>query len=128
MRGDQFELLRRKGVYPYAYMDSLRKLEEKQLPPIDRLYSHLTDEGISEEDYEHAKTVWKEFEIGSMRNYHDLYLLSDVLLLADVFENFRNVCLKNYKLDAAWYYTGSWCSLGRSVKNDGSRIRTSHRS
>ena len=90
-------------MYPYEYMDSLRKLEETQLPPIDRFYSHLTDEGISEEEYEHAKTVWKEFDIDRMRGYHDLYLESDVLLLADVFENFRNVCLKNYKLDAAWY-------------------------
>ena len=57
--GRQFELLRRKGEYPYEYMDSLSKLEETQLPPIDRFYSHLTDEGISEEEYEHAKTVWK---------------------------------------------------------------------
>ena len=55
-------------------MDSLGKLEETQLPPIDRFYSHLTDEGISEEEYEHAKTVWKEFDIDRMREYHDLYL------------------------------------------------------
>ena len=117
--GRQFELLRRKGVYPYEYMDSLSKLEETQLPPIDRYYSHLTDEGISEEEYEHAKTVWKEFEIGSMREYHDLYLLSDVLLLADVFENFRNVCLKNYKLDAAWYYTAPGLAWDAALKITG---------
>ena len=110
-------------------MDRLSKLAEKQLPPINRLYSHLTEEGISEDDYEHAQNVWEEFKIKSMRGYHDLYLESDVLLLADVFENFRNVCLKNYKLDPCsmvLYFAGY--SLGRSVENDWSRIRTSHRS
>ena len=117
--GRQFELLRRKGVYPYEYMDSLSKLEETQLPPIDRFYSHLTDEGISEEDYEHAKTVWKEFDIDRMKDYHDLYLLSDVLLLADVFENFRNVCLKNYKLDPAWYYMAPGLAWDAALKMKG---------
>ena len=106
-------------MYPYEYMDSLRKLEEKQVPPIDRFYSHLTDEGISEEEYEHAKTVWKELDIDHMREYHDLYLLSDVLLLADVFENFRNVCLKNYKLDAVWYYTAPGLAWDAALKMKG---------
>ena len=82
--GRQLELLGRKGVYPYEYMDRLSKLAEKQLPPIDRFYSHLTDDGISEDDYKHAQDVWEEFKIQSMRGYHDLYLESDVLLLADV--------------------------------------------
>ena len=108
--GRQLELLRRKGVYPYEYMDRLSKLAEKTTTS----YSHLTEEGISEDDYEHAQIVWEEFKIKSMRGYHDLYLESDVLLLADVFENFRNVCLKNYKLDPACQPY----SLG-SVENDG---------
>ena len=124
--GRQLELLRRKGVYPYEYMDRLSKFAEKQLPPIDRLYSHLTKEGISEEDYEHAKTICEEFKIKSMRGYPDLYLESNVLLLADVFEHLRNVCLKNYKLDPSWYYTSPGLAWGTSVENDGSRIRTSH--
>ena len=83
--GRQLELLRRKGVYPYEYMDSLSKLEETELPPIYRFYSHLTEEGISGHDYEHAQNVWEELKKKSMRGYHDLYLESDVLLLADVF-------------------------------------------
>ena len=122
--GRQLELLRRKGVYPYEYMDSLRKLEETHLPPIDRFYSHLTEEGISEEEYEHAKTVWKEIDIDRMREYHDLYLyvLSDVLLLADVFENVRNVCLKNYKLDAAWYYTAPGLAWDAALKITGEEV------
>ena len=118
-KGGQLELLRRKGVYPYEYVDCLEKLEEKQLPPIEKFYSHLNEEHISSEDYEHAQRVWKEFEIGSMRDYHDLYLLSDVLLLADVFENFRNVCLKNYKLDPAWYYTSPGLAWDAALKMTG---------
>jgi len=61
----------------------------------------LNEEAITDEDYEHAKNVWKEFNINSLREYHDLYNISDVLLLADVFENFRDVCIKNYNLDTA---------------------------
>ena len=61
-KGRQLELLRRKGGYPYEYVDCLSKLDEKQLPPIEEFYSHLNDDHISEEDYEHAKTVWKKFE------------------------------------------------------------------
>ena len=115
-KGRQLELLRRKGVYPYEYMDRLEKLNEKTLPPIDTFYSKLNDEGISEEDYDHAQRVWEEFNIKTMREYHNLYLISDVLLLADVFENFRNVCLKNYKLDAAWYYTSPGLAWDAALK------------
>ena len=117
--GRQLELLRRKGVYPYEYMDRLSKLAEKQLPPINRFYSHLSDEGISEDDYQHAQNVWEEFKIKSMRGYHDLYLESDVLLLADVFENFRNVCLTNYKLDPAWYFTSPDIAWDAALKMTG---------
>ena len=88
-------------------------------PPIEEFYSHLNDEGISQEDYQHAQNVWQEFEIKSMRDYHDLYLESDVLLLADVFENFRNVCLKNYKLDPAWYYTSPGLTWDAALKMTG---------
>ena len=61
-------------------------------------------EGITDEDYQHAQTVWKEFNIESMKDYYNLYNLSDVLLLADVFENFRNICMNHYGLDPAWYF------------------------
>ena len=60
--GRQLELLGRKGVYPYEYMDRLSTLAEKQLPPINRFYSHLSDEGISEDDYQHAQNVWKSLK------------------------------------------------------------------
>ena len=77
----------RKGVYPYDYADCMKKLDETSLPPKDTFYSKLTDEGITDEDYQHAQTVWNEFNIPTMKDYHNLYNLSDVLLLADIFVN-----------------------------------------
>ena len=60
---------------------------------------------ISEEDYQHAQRVWKEFGIHNLRDYHDLYFRTDVALLANVYEAFRDTCLKHYKLDPAHFYT-----------------------
>ena len=114
--GKQLDLLLRKGVYPYDYMDSLQKLDETQLPPKEAFYSTLSGEGISDEDYEHAQKVWKEFGMKTIRDYHDLYNQSDVLLLADVFENFRDVCSKNYGLDPAWYYTAPGLAWDAALK------------
>ena len=103
--GRSLDLLLRKGVYPYDYMSGFDKLSEDRLPSIEDFYSRLNDENISLEDYAHAQNVWSHFGCKTMRDYHDLYLKSDVLLLADVFENFRDLCLENYKLDPAYYYT-----------------------
>ena len=86
--GEKLELLKTKGVYPYNYVDSLEKLSDKQLPLKEEFYSQLNNTKISEEDYQHAQNVWGKFDMKSMREYHDLYLKSDVLLLADVFEIF----------------------------------------
>ena len=68
-------------------------------------YSKLTGNGITDEDYQHAQTVWTEFNIESVKDCHNLYNLSDVLLLADVFENFRNICMNHYGLDPTWYFS-----------------------
>ena len=114
--GNQLDLLLRKGVYPYDHMDSLEKLDETQLPPKEAFYSKLSDEDISEKDYIHAQNVWEKFNMKTMREYHDLYLKTDVLLLADVFENFRDVCLENYALDPAWYYTAPGLAWGAALK------------
>ena len=110
----QQDLLLRKGVYPYDYVDSPKKLEELQLPPIEAFYSRLYEQDISTEDYKHAQNVWQEFNCRTLGDYHDIYLKSDVLLLADVFERFRSMCLENYGLDPAHYYTLpglSWDSM-----------------
>ena len=103
--GKQFDLLRKKGVYPYEWVDSIKKFSEVQLPPIEAFYSKLNDEEISSEDYTHAQEVWKVFNCKTFRDYHNIYNVSDVLILADVFENFRNICNKNYGLDPPWYFT-----------------------
>ena len=104
-RNKNVDLLTRKGVYPYDYVSSLDKLSETSLPPKEAFYSQLYDKDISDEDYQHAINVWKTFGCKTIRDYHDLYLKTDVLLLADVFENFRKTCFKHYKLDPAHYYT-----------------------
>ena len=102
--GDKADLLSRKGVYPYDFMESFEKFGEN-LPEKSDFFSKLYNCGISDKDYEHACHVWKEFEMKNMEEYHDLYLKTDVLLLADVFENFRKVCQKRYESDPAHYYT-----------------------
>ena len=114
--GNKFNLLARKGVYPYEYMDSLEKLEETKLPPKEEFYSRLNDGGISDEDYAHAQKVWKTFKMKYFKDYHELYNKVDVLLLADVFENFRNICLENYELDPAHYYTAPGLAWNAALK------------
>ena len=101
-KGDQLNLIKRKGVFPYDWFDNFNKLSANHLPPKESFHSILNDSGISDEDYLHAQRVW---EMKTMRDYHDLYRKSDVLLLSDVFENFRDVCLDNYRLDPIFYYT-----------------------
>ena len=89
----------RKGVYPYEYTDDLEKFNEKELREKEEFYSNLNLEDITDPNYMHAKRVFKDFEIKNFGEYNDLYVKSDVLLLADVFENFRETYLKIYKLD-----------------------------
>ncbi|XP_028417042.1 uncharacterized protein LOC114541307 [Dendronephthya gigantea] len=102
---DKTPLLLRKGVYPYDYVDCTERFEEPTLPPKESFYNVLNDEHISDEDYAHATNVFNKFACRNMGDYHDLYLTSDVLLLADVFKNFRSVCLKAYNLDPCHFYT-----------------------
>ena len=71
------ELILRKGVYPYEYMDSFEKFNETSLPPKEAFYSKLTDTHISDDDYEHAKKVWKAYECETLGDYHNLYLATD---------------------------------------------------
>ena len=103
-KGIKLDLMVRKGVYPYDYMDSFKKFKS-QFPRKEDFYNILNNIHISDEDYKHAQDVWNTFPLKNMREYHDLYLQSDILLLADVFENFRKTCLEYYKLDPCHYFT-----------------------
>ncbi|KAL9983793.1 hypothetical protein ACROYT_G006023 [Oculina patagonica] len=100
-----FELLCKKGIYPYEYMDSWKRFKETSLPEKEKFYSKLSDEHITDEDYAHAQKVWKTFGCRNLGDYHNLYVQTDVTLLADVFENFRKNSLEKYELDPAHYYT-----------------------
>ena len=114
-------LLTRKGVYPYDYVSSIDKLKETKIPSKEDFYSKLYDEEISEEDFQHVINVWNTFNCQTLQDYHDLYLNTDVLLLADVFENFRKTCLKHYKLDPCHYYTApglAWDACLKETKQD----------
>ena len=115
-------LMKQKGVYPYDYMDSFGKFNDKQLPPKEEFYSILTDEGISDEQYQHAQKVWNKFKMKTMGDYHDLYLKSDILLLTDVFENVRKTCLQYYKLDPCHYFTSPGLSWDAMLKMTGIKL------
>ena len=78
----QCELLIRKGIYPYEYMDSWDRFNETSLPSKDKFYSNLYMSGVGDAEYEHAHNVWREFKIRNMGEYHDLYLKTDTILLA----------------------------------------------
>ena len=96
-------MLLRNGVYPYEYMDGWDKFNETSIPNKESFYSNLTMENITEMDYIHANNVFETFRYNNLGDYHDLYVQSDTLLLADVFENFRKACIKTYELNPAHF-------------------------
>ena len=102
-RINKFILLIKKGVYPYEYMDNWERFNETSLPSKESFYSNLNMEDIDDIDYRHGNNVFNKFKLNNLGYYHDLYVQSDTLLLADVFENFRNMCLKEYELDPAHF-------------------------
>ena len=102
---EQAELLKQKGFYPYEYMNSIEKFNNTEPPPQEGFYSKLSGRGINRKNYEHVWNVWYTFGMETFKEYHELYNETDVLLLADVFENFRDLCLKIYGLDPAHYFT-----------------------
>lgn len=115
----KWNMLMRKGVYPYDYMDNMDRFTERSLPTIESFFSRLRQEPCKPENYEHASAVWREFGCETLQDYHDLYLKADVLLLADVFEAFRSVCMKNYDLDPAHYVSAphlSWDAMLKSTE------------
>ena len=102
-------------------MSSWDKFAETELPPIAALYNNLNMSNISDDDYQHAQHVWNEFNINNLGDYHDLYLRTDVILLANVFEAFRDTCLEHYKLDPAQFYTSPGLAWKASLRK--TRVR-----
>ena len=113
---NKFILLLTKGVYPYEYMDSWQKFDETTLPDKEAFYSNLNMEDITDVDYRHGIKVFKEFKLKHLGDYHDLYVQSETLLLSDVFENFRNTCIKVYELDPAHYLSAPGLAWQASFK------------
>jgi len=106
-------------VYPYEYMDSFERFEEVGLPRKEAFYSHLNLSDISDRDYQHALKVYDALECRDLGDFHDWYLCSDVLLLADVFENFRNTCQEMYGLDPAHFYSAPGLAWTSALKYTG---------
>jgi len=123
VRADDVERMLRKGVYPYDYMNKWERFFETRLPPIEEFASRLRGgEACSREDYWHAQQMWDLHECRNMKDYHDLYLKMDVTLLADVFENFRKVCMENYHLDPAHYISAPQLSWDAMLKVTGCEL------
>ena len=115
-------MLLRKGIYPYEYMDSWEKFDETVLPPKKAFYSNLNLQNISDEDYVHVQKIWDVFNIKNPGEYHDLYVQSDTLLLADVYENFRNMCLEKYQLDLAYFVSALGLAWQACLKKTGVKL------
>ena len=120
--GEKIDLVSRKGVYPYEFMDDFEKFKKQSLPKKTSFFSRLKQEKISEEDFLHAQKVWKECKLKNMGDYHDLYLKTDVLLLADVMENFRKLCEKHYELDPAHFFTVPGMAWDAMLKMTGIKL------
>ena len=113
---NKFISLLRKEVDPYEYMDSWKRSDERLLPNKEDFDSDLNMEVMTDVDYRHAKRVFKDFNNKNLGDYHDLYVKSDTLLLADVFENFRNICIETYELDPPHFLSAPGLALQACVK------------
>lgn len=125
--GDEFALMRRKGVYPYDYMNSFERMDEASLPPKEAFFNRLTGSHVEDSEYEHAQKVWDAFGTETMGEYHDLYLKTDVLLLADIFESFRCACRDNYGLDPCHYFTSPGLAWDAMLKMTGVSLDLIHK-
>ena len=112
----------RKGIYPYEYIDSWERFDETSLPDEEAFYSSLNMEDITSIDYRHAKRVYKEFKLKNLGDYRDLHVKSDTLLLADIFENFRNKCIEIYELDPAHFLSAPGLAWQACLKKTGVKL------
>ena len=106
----------RKGVYPYEYVDNWERFNETSLPSKKDFYSNLNMEDIDDIDYRRGNNVFKGFKLENLGDYHDLFVQRDTFLLADVFEKFRDMCIKEYELDPAHFLSLTWISISSVFK------------
>ena len=119
---NRFILLLRKVIYPYEYIDSWNRFDATSLPDKEAFCSSLNMEGITSVDYWHGKRVYKESELKNLGDYHDLYIQSDTLLLADVLQNFRNKCIEIYELDPAHFLSAPELVWQACLKKTGVKL------
>ena len=119
---NKFILLLRKGVYPYEYMDSWERFDETSLPDKEALYSSLNMEDITDVGYKHAKKVFKNLNNKNLGDYHDLYVQSDTLLLADVLKNVTNKCIEIYEIDPAHFLCAPGFAWQTCLKKTGIKL------
>ena len=115
---NKFILLLRIGVYPYEYMDNWERFNETSFPSKESFYSNLNMGNIDHIDYRHGNNVFNKFKLNNLGDYHDLYVQSDTLLLADVFENFKDMCLREYELDPAHFLSLQRISMASVFKKN----------
>ncbi|KAJ8950067.1 hypothetical protein NQ314_008073 [Rhamnusium bicolor] len=121
---EKFQLLTRKGVFFYDYLDTIEKLDEIELPDIKYFYNKLKDENIEEADYAHAQIVWEKFGMKTLGDYSDLYMKTDIMLLTCIFETLRKTCHQTYGLDPSHYYTIPGYTWDCMLKYTGCKIET----
>ena len=110
-----------KGVYPYEYMDSWERFSETSLSSKKDFYGELTLEDITDKDYEHAQKVFKE-NCRDMGDDHDLYVQTDTILLADVFEKIREKWIEIYGLDPYYFYSAPGLAWEACLKKTGVKL------
>jgi hypothetical protein len=116
---EKLRLLRRKGVFPYSHLTDANTFDETRLPPPAAFYNDLTGEEVGAADYDHAESVWHGFTMTKFSQFHDIYLITDCLLLMLVFERFRLTCQAAYDLDPLNYLTTPSLSWDACLKMTG---------
>ena len=122
-----FVLPEGKGVAPYEYMDNWERFNETLLPTKKAFYNELNLEDITDKDYTRSKKGWEVSGIRNLDEYHDLYVQTDTLLLADIFENFRNMCLNIYELDPVYFVSAPGLAWQASLKKTGVKLELLNR-
>ena len=111
-----------KGIFPYSFITGRDKFEETQLPLIESFHDDLKDEPLDQKDYEREQRVWTRYGMKTMKDYHDYYLLMDILLLADVFENFRRSVMERHKLDCLHFVTLPALAWAMALKHTDAKL------